>query len=124
MTTYKIQAFVNVDPEYHFNPYREGQRLAPVENAAGEQVTFVIEEGDTSYALEAMYAVGNKQRLDAAGQLWPPDIRSLSTGDVLHIVEGPGREWCSVASFGFDDETEPDASDLVSLTGSWATSRK
>ena len=57
---------------------------------------------------EAMFAVGNRQRLDANGNGWPSFVRSLSVGDVV-LVGAPDSfdangGWAvahAVENFGF-----------------------
>jgi hypothetical protein len=114
----------------HYDGYAAGDPLALVTEQAGAPgpVVFAITADDTRAVLEKMWVVGNRKREDVHGRCWPPDVRSLSIGDVL-LVYPPGyprvgaSEAFAVASVGFIAITAPRPRAWVRLEGSHATSR-
>lgn len=101
--TLTVTAYLN--EEARFDAYRPGQRCRQVgafhfrSNIYGSRTEYV--EG----ALALMWEVGNKYGSDADGDAWPRSVRSLSVGDVLHVVNEPlGIDrWVAVAGVGWTD---------------------
>lgn len=58
-------------------------------------------EPDAQAALEVLWTVGNRMGCDANRKFWSPDVRSMSTGDVVLIVKTDGFEaWlCEMAGW-------------------------
>jgi hypothetical protein len=94
------------------------------EAEVNQMVTFageiLVEGEDIHAALEAAYAVGNRQGTDLRGVRWSRFTRSASVGDAFIIrpyagvtVEGsdefdprPSERLFTVASFGFTEQAE------------------
>lgn len=72
-----------------------------------ETVGFVVDAAEVPYALEALFAIGNRMGKDANGRPWSPDVRSVSTGDmvILHDEMGKGAYW-ACDSEGWRDVTD------------------
>jgi hypothetical protein len=98
--TVRVETFENMDSG--FMPYTPGDRLV-------QRVTLrlpVTADG----VQEVAWCIGNRDGEDADGQRWPSNVRSMSVGDVIHIVELD--EWHAVASLGFESIERPAESSL------------
>lgn len=130
MRIYRVIAAVNIAPG-HYAGYAAGDPLALVtaRAAAAGPIVFAINAEDAQEVLDEMWVLGNRLRDDVQGRCWPPDVRSLSTGDVL-VVYPPGypqvrepAQAFAVAPTGFAAIPPPRPSAWVRLEGSSATSR-
>lgn len=119
MTKYTVVAYVNVDENYHFQSLKPTDKIARVDE-------FLIEAPDIEWAAHKMYDVGNKEvGPDANGKPYPPDVRSLSVGDLMGVRPVTGNErmtFFAVESAGFLAIPEP-INRIVELEGTDATSR-
>lgn len=113
---YQVTVYVNVDRECFFG-YKPKHPIAEVD-------TFTFDtDGSPESAAEGMFHVGNKMGPDANGKMYPHDVRSVSVGDLLKIVDSDGRQkFLAVASVGWTEVPEP-TNPIVALEGTWATSR-
>jgi hypothetical protein len=118
MISYTVTVFVNVDEDFHFEELKPTDTIAQV-------AEFTIEAPDPMAAAGKIWTVGNKMGPDDAGNLYPPDVRSLSVGDLIAVNNWAGREvtFLAVASFGWTEIPEP-TNPIVPLEGTIATSRR
>jgi hypothetical protein len=115
---YTVTAYVNVAEDHHFCELQAGQPVAEVGR-------FAVEADTPQRAADVMWPIGNKMKPDdsEARLFWPRDVRSLSVGDLLKVVDPGGDEhFLAVAPTGWTDLPEP-ANPVVELAGTRATSR-
>lgn len=114
---YRVTAYVNVG-EDNFSGYRPRAPIAEV----GE---YLIASDSALGAARTMWVIGNKEggEIGYTGPRYPHDVRSLSVGDLLKVVDEAGvQTFLAVASVGWTDVVEP-TNPIVELAGSMATSR-
>lgn len=101
MTRYHATVLLNLTS--HFGDAIAGRDLFV---SLAETTSIVVDAAAPANALEAVFAVGNQMGRDANGKEWSPDVRSMSTGDVviLHDGMGKGAYW-ACDSEGWSDVT-------------------
>jgi hypothetical protein len=76
------------------------------------------------HVAEYAWSVGNKVCADDFGKAYPIDVRSLSVGDMVKIVDEDGNQtFLAVDNVGWRDLIEP-TNPIVPIEGTRATSRK
>lgn len=78
MPVYQVKAYENIDREHLFREVTEARTFRLVG-------TFRVRGENQPAALEALWAVGNKEASDLDGQTWPFNRRSQSVGDLAQI---------------------------------------
>lgn len=100
-------ALVALNADNRFGPYEPGNRIF---TASRLFVTVVAES--VPDALEKIFTWGNKMPADGiGGPGYPPEVRSVSVGDVVSIREFGEKKtthW-AVGRFGWDQIDEPTA---------------
>ena len=117
MPVFRITVYVNVGPG-NFAGLKPGDPLA---TSTDLQLTVTATHPDA--AAEQAYAIGNRIDTDDRGRGWPPDVRSVSVGDVLKVSGQAETVFYAVTGIGFHAVGEP-ANPIVPLTGTRATSRQ
>lgn len=120
---YQVTAYVNVWERDRESLRGRFERLAPTDPIA-EVGTYSIKGVSPLHAAEGMFTVGNRMGCDIHGAQWPSDVRSLSVGDLIRVVDADRAVTIlACASMGWDEIPEP-ANPIVPLPGTNATSRK
>ena len=104
-TRYTTTVYLDVDTD--FRRYDPGHRLAEVD-------TFTVESAHGPQgAAEETFRVGQKgldeahRFLDASGQAYPLDVRSVSVADLIKVSCGRQSWFLAVAGVGFTEIVEP-----------------
>lgn len=71
-----------------------------------ETRNFFVHAKDSEAAAEAMFAVGNRQVPDVRGTIWPSNVRSVSTGDLVVVQTMGDRRLFVVQGMGWKDVTD------------------
>jgi hypothetical protein len=120
---FRVTVYLNADPDNFFG-------LQPRhEIATAPDLQLTISAPTPADAAEHAFAIGNRMAADDNGHRWPPDVRSLSVGDLVKVATerdtasfASPAEFYAVASAGFCAIPEP-ANPIVPLAGTTATSR-
>lgn len=77
---------ITVDTELVAN-FRDTMRAtADTARLTGPRLTFVVADDASDLAIaEKAWTVGNRMARDDEGFAWPSNVRSMSTGDVVHL---------------------------------------
>ena len=74
----------------------------------------VVVAEEVAEALEEVFVVGNRMRVDADGKAWSRDVRSVSVGDVVALtVGGRALGFHAVAPVGFTAVPADQWDDLI-----------
>ncbi|MFF8431005.1 hypothetical protein ACF07Y_38910 [Streptomyces sp. NPDC016566] len=122
---YTATVFINTGRR-NFDGYQHHHPLAEVTHPDGSPLRLTFHASprikDHEDAADAAYTVGNHQGPDDNGQMWPDDVRSVSTGDVIKVTcPDHWIIYLSVDPCGFSPVPEPTT--LVGLAGTRHTSR-
>lgn len=118
---YTVTVFANAGRGRFFG-LEPDDRIAEVD-------TFTIEANEPQWAAEGMFHVGQKDEpsgariYDADGKPYPRDVYSVSTGDLVKVVDPDGgMTFWACESIGWREIPEP-TNPIVPLVGSGVTSR-
>jgi hypothetical protein len=92
---YTVATLIN-EGEGRFFAYDKDDRLVP-------GPILVVDADSLEGAAEKAFAVGNRQGVDAEGNSWPSNVRSISSGDVVTITadDTPSALSYACGSFGW-----------------------
>jgi hypothetical protein len=118
---FQVTMFLNVNEDMSFFLYglRPKDPIAEVDT-----FQFNLNTTNVHHVAEYAWSVGNKVCADDFGKAYPIDVRSLSVGDMVKIVDEDGNQtFLAVDNVGWRDLIEP-TNPIVPIEGTRATSRK
>jgi hypothetical protein len=122
-TRFRVTVYLNVAPD-NFSGLQPRHAIA-----TAPDLRLAINAPTPQDAAERAYAIGNRMAADEDGRRWPPDVRSVSVGDLIKFTDEPAAassespaQFYAVASAGFRPIPEP-GNPIVPIAGTAATSR-